>query len=222
MERIEDLGAGTHADLQAWELALAEKSVAGDESALAVLLTDSRGRLHRRVANRIPQDLQRLISADDIVQQAHMDVFGAIRSFELRGADSFNRWVTTLAVRRLQKEIRKYRTAKRGCDRRKIAGVGRYADSSIALLDMLAGPGKTPSRSVAQHEAVEAVEDALADLPERCRDAVWLVHIEGKSAEEAAQSMGCTRRAVHGLCHRGLERMHKRLGSASRFLSSSG
>lgn len=93
-------------------------------------------------------------------------------------------------------------------------------DSTIALLDMLAGPGRTPSRSVARIEAIDAVQSALSAIPDNYRQAIGLVHLEGRPIREVAEIIGCTERAVQGLCRRGLKQMEAHLRSASRFYST--
>ena len=89
----------------------------------------------------------------------------------------------------------------------------------IALIDMLAAPGKTPSRVVARDEAVSAVEKALESLNEDQRRAIMLVHIEEKPVAEAAEAMGRTERSIHGLLRRGLEKLREVLGRESKFLT---
>ena len=89
----------------------------------------------------------------------------------------------------------------------------------IALIDMLAAPGKTPSRMVARDEAVSAVEQALESLNKDQRRAIILVHIEGKPVAEAAEAMGRTERSIHGLLRRRLEKLRDVLGRESKFLT---
>ena len=205
------------------EVELVKRAAEGDAVALKLLLTESHRRLCEYISPKIPGDLRRVLDADDIVQDAHVEVFRRIGTFEFRGPDSLFRWVAAIGLSRLRNAIKRHRAAKRG-------GLHWTAnplssgqqDSTIALLDLLAEPGKTPSRSVARGEAVDAVHAALANLPEGNRQAVWLVHIEGLKIAQAAAEMGRTERAVHGLCRRGLKLMQQRLESASRFLSSSG
>jgi RNA polymerase sigma-70 factor (ECF subfamily) len=94
--------------------------------------------------------------------------------------------------------------------------------STHMLLDLIASADKTPSRSAASHEAVEAMRAALTELPPDYRKAVQLVYIEGRSVAEAASEMGRTDRAIHNLCYKAKEHLRDLLGSASRFLSQSG
>ena len=205
------------------ELSLARRAANGDMVALKLLLTESRRHLCERMSRRIPADLRPRFDVEDIVQEAHIEVFRNIDSFEPRGPDSFARWVATIALNRLRSAIRRQRALKRGGEHTGGVPTGwSIEDSTIALLDTLAGPDHTPSRSVARLEAIEAVQAALAELPADCQRAVWLVHIEGRSVKAAATKMGRSERAIHGLCRRGLGLLRDRLRNATRFLSSTG
>lgn len=100
--------------------------------------------------------------------------------------------------------------------------VMRCEDSVITLLELMAGPEKTPSRIATRQEAIQAVQAALAHLPQDYRKAVQLVYIEGRSVADAAAEMGRTNRAIHNLCHKAKKHLQDLLGSASRYFSSSG
>ena len=199
------------------------QAVAGDEGALTLLLAELDERLCARVQRKIPSALRSRFGAEDIVQETHREVFRHIRTFEPRGPDAFERWVSTIAVRKLRDVIKGQRRAKRGGGRTAASPAGPNVDDSmIGLLDVLAGPGRTPSRCVARVEALRAVQSALDLLPEHYRQAILLVRIEGRPVAEVAAEMGRTERAVHGLTRRGLELLRDRLGDSSAYLSSSG
>jgi len=200
-----------------------DRARAGDEVALTVLLTRSRRRVHAFVARRIPADLARVIDADDILQMAHVEAYRGIDSFEPRGADSFERWLSTIAIRKLRDAIKAHRARKRGGGRALIPLNGAIPeDSVIGLIEMLAGPERTPSRVVARGEAVAAMQRAMQSLPEHYRQAIWLVHIDGRPVAKAAELMGRTERAIHGLTRRGMELLRENLGDPAAYLSSSG
>lgn len=146
-------------------LALLRRAVEGDDDALAVLLAESRGELAQRVALRIRSDLQRAMSAEDIIQEAHIEVFRRIRSFDVRGMDRFDRWVATIALRRLRNAIAYERRRKRGGDFVRAEDQRRQEDSTIALLETLVGPANTASRSVARREGVAAVKRSACRPP---------------------------------------------------------
>jgi RNA polymerase sigma-70 factor (ECF subfamily) len=201
---------------------LASRAIRGDQNALKVLLTNHRAAIRQRVAYRVPEWFRGTIDPDDVVQEACIDAFRNIAGFQWRGADSFDRWFLTIALRRLRDAIKRQRSIKRGGGRAPVgARMLGFDDSMVALLDLLAGPGRTPSQSVARHEAVEAVQSALADLPEDYRQAMYLVHLEGHSIAAAAQTMQRTERAVENLCYKAKLRMREFLGSRSRYLSTS-
>lgn len=201
---------------------LVQRAVAGDQVALTTLLAECRGRIVRYIRARVPDRTGAVVDAEDIVQSALIEVFRHIGTFSDRGPGSFQRWVATIAVRKLRDAVRLQRTARRGGGRPPASAAGASDASMIALLDLLADPGHTPSQSVALGEAVRAVREALEGLPEDYRRAVWLVNIEGRSVAEAAGQMGRTERAIHNLCHKGRELLREAIGSRSRFLSSSG
>lgn len=201
---------------------LVVRAAGGDEVALQILLADSRAQVCRYIAQRIPNDLCGHIDAEDIVQESHIEVFRRVHGFDDRGPRSFDRWVTAIAISRLRNTVRFFRAVKRGGDTNAAHAVAGYEDSTIALLDLHAGPGRTPSRCIARVEAVDAVETAMAQLPQRYQQALRLVHLQGLPVSDVARQLGRTERAVHGLCRRGLEMLRNHLESATNYLSSRG
>ncbi len=205
------------------EEALIQRAVEGDEVALKTLLVRARPGLLISVAGKIPSDLARIVEAQDIVQEAFIAIFQDIGTLASNGPASFQRWIQAVTLNQLRNALKHHRAAKRGGGHVRISGKRKdIEDSTVDLFNTLAGPGRTPSRSVARREAITAVEQAVASLPDHYRQAVQLVHIEGFSVGEAASAMCRTERAIHGLCRRGLKRLQKELVSASRFLSSGG
>ena len=63
---------------------LIRRARGGDETALKVLLAQTRAGLPARVATNIPTDLPRLIHADDIVQETHTRVFRSTETLKRR------------------------------------------------------------------------------------------------------------------------------------------
>ncbi len=202
---------------------LVHRALRGDRLALTVLLTESEDSLRGRLGPRIPPDLRGIFDADDLLQEIYADVFRGIGEFEPRGADSFQRWLATVALRRLRAEIRHHRAAKRGggwvrVDRIKVAG----DESAVTLLKLMEATDRTPSRVAAGKELVSAVQAALTELPDDYRQAVQLVYLEGNPVAEVARTLGRTERAVHNLCHKAKRKLRDLLDNRSRFLSSAG
>ena len=99
--------------------------------------------------------LGRLISADDIVQEAFIQASQSITSFQPEGPDAFYAWLRTIAVNRLRDEGRRQRRLKRGGDRRLAESPNRDQDGEYAdLVAELSDAGDLPSRVAAGHEAV--------------------------------------------------------------------
>jgi RNA polymerase sigma-70 factor (ECF subfamily) len=201
-------------------LALVQAAVGGDAAALKMLLLSGHGRLCAYVERRIPADLRGLIEPEDVTQEAYIQVFQHIRGFRATHADAFARWTATIALRKLRNTITGQRAAKRGGGKGRAAYQPTTEDSMVSLLDLVAAPGRTPSRVLARRDAVGAMQMALAGIPEHYRQAVWLVYIEGCPVAVAAAQLGKTERAIHGLCRSALKLLRERLGSASQFLSS--
>jgi hypothetical protein len=84
----------------------------------------------------------------------------------------------------------------------------------VALLDLLASPQHSPSRSVADVKPCLRAErdpNFASSLPR----AIELVYLQGRTVAAAAQEMGRTQRAVHGLCRRGTRLLAQRLGASA-------
>src|SRR5262245_56255377 len=115
--------------------ALLEGAISGDAAALKTLLLQSYATLRQYIASRIPSELSRLIDPEDIIQEAHVEVFQRVGDFRPQGERSFERWVATIALSRLRNAIDYGRALKRGGKSMTVAQARNIADSTIALLD---------------------------------------------------------------------------------------
>jgi len=196
------------------------RALAGDVSALKLVLTSVHEPVAARVGRRIPPALRRVVDLDDLLQDTYVEVVRGLPRFENRGLPSFERWVCTIALNRLRNIVKAHRTLRRGGNHARVEVDRRLEDSTITLLDVVGGSSWTASRSAARAEAVDAVRAAIADLPSRYRVVVNGVYIEGRLVADVAREIGRTERAVHGLCRRGLRLLRDALHSGSRFLGS--
>ena len=199
---------------------LIESAVAGDRSALERLLLGYYDRLARRINQKLPAFLRGIVTEEDILQETFIEAFQRITSFEHRGERAFYRWVATIAEHKLLDIMKAQQAAKRGGNQRKIDRPARGQDNSVdVLIELLAGPQDTPSRSAARHEATAAIQVALAALSEDYRRAIQLRYFEGLSPATIAKMMNRTPHAVHNLCHRGLKELRVVLGTSSQFFT---
>lgn len=133
---------------------LVQEAADGSELALTLLLKDSHRRLCDYVARKMPGGPQAAFEPEDIVQDTQVEAYRHIGSFKPACENAFDRWLYTIAIRKLRDAIKHHRRAKRGGGRAAAAlNGGNREDSMIRLIDMLAGPGHTPSRVVARAEA---------------------------------------------------------------------
>ncbi|HUU98941.1 MAG TPA: sigma-70 family RNA polymerase sigma factor [Phycisphaerae bacterium] len=202
------------------EQELVARAAAGDQLALERLLLACHDRLVAHLTRELPADLRGVVSAEDVLQEAYVVAFRQVDTFEPRGADAFYHWLRAIAKHRLFDAIKGERAAKRGGRRTPVeAQPGTAASSVVELLELLNVHERTPSRSVARHEAVAALQVAFAGLKDDYREALRLRHIEGLSVAETAARMSRTERAVHMLCHRALQRLHQAMGRSSQYLT---
>jgi RNA polymerase sigma-70 factor (ECF subfamily) len=192
---------------------LVAKATQGDRVALQQLMALHASELSDFVARKLPPSRRALVDADDILQQTFVDVFRDIRRFEPRSDRSFLAWLKTIADHRIQDAVKALNRIKRGGEFRQIRFVSSPSTScSMAeLVELLSAGSHTPSRSVAGHEAVKAVQDALRQLPDDYRQAVELRLLEGRSLEETAAVLDRSPRAVQGLVDRAKKKLRAAL-----------
>jgi RNA polymerase sigma-70 factor (ECF subfamily) len=214
---------------------LVHAAVGGDRSALERALLSVHDRLAGELRLSVPPDARGILGVEDVLQEAYVDAFRGIRSFQPNADDpvgSFYRWLVTIAEHRLLDMLKARRAAKRGGGRVQVdaipnangAGAGAAAPgganaSVLRLLDVVAVDEHTPSRSAARREAASAIHVAMAGLKQEYRDALRMRYIEGLSVAEVAAKLGRSEGAVQMLCHRALHEMRAAMGRASGFLT---
>ncbi len=203
---------------------LVQQAIDGDRAALERLLLDCYEPLLARVAPRMPQALQGTLGAEDIVQQTFAQVFRDIGKFNVRDDVEDHgvlSWMAAIAENRLRDAIRRQGRKKRGGDVRRVGvGDGREGEPTGEFIEMIAGRGHSPSKSLARREAIGAINVALAGLPEEYRQAIQLRYFDGRSLEETAHEMNRTPGAIRGLLDRAKKKMREALKRASLYLSS--
>jgi RNA polymerase sigma-70 factor (ECF subfamily) len=202
------------------EQELVARAASGDHLALERLLLSHYAGLSRHVAAWLPASLQAVVSVEDVLQDTFVQVFRDIGRFRPRRDGSFSAWLRTVAENRLRDTIKAFRRKKRGGRFRQVYGSADPQASSVGdLFEILSAESHTPSRSVARREWVQAVQVAMAGLPEDYREAIRLRYLEGKSLSQVADAMQRSPGAIRGLIGRAREKMRAALGRSSLYLS---
>jgi RNA polymerase sigma-70 factor (ECF subfamily) len=200
------------------ESELVAQAADGDRAAIQQLLTRHHGQLVAIIEDKVPADLQGVLAAEDVCQEAYVAVFQQIGSLQDRSAPAFRGWLHAIAERKLIDAIRALRAQKRGGGRQ-VGGEAADVSSVIELLDIVATHEQTPSRSAARRELISGVHSALERLNDDHREALRLHYIEGLSVAGAAERMGRSPKALVMLCNRALRQLAQIIGDPARFLS---
>lgn len=188
----------------------------GDLAAMHKLLLSHYSRLAKHIDKRIPREAQGTISADDVIQQTFLQVMRHIGQFTPQADHSFFAWLKRIAENGLTDALRRFACEKRG-DNAQVRGLVPDDSAMTNLVELISAGSHTPSRSVARHEAVAAVRQAIDDLPSDYRQVVQLRLLEGRSLEETAAIVNRSPRAVQGLIDRAKKKMRAALGSLSLY-----
>lgn len=198
-----------------------EDAMGGDTVALQQLLLARYDALAGMIRTRIPASLRSVVDVDDVLQMTFVQVFKGISTFKDGNATAFFAWVRSIAEARLADAIRMATRQKRGGDWNRVREAGANASASyIDLLTLLADEDRrSPSRSAAAHEAVVALQVAVAGLPDDQREAIQLRYIECLTLDEVVQKMGRSEAAIRGLLHRGKATLKTSMGQPSTWFS---
>jgi len=215
---VNSLNCGVQVSVEKSENEHLQKAIAGDIPDLELLLEKQSPTLTVYIERHLPQELRTVLEPQDILQDTFFEAFRRIGQFKPKGGHAFYRWLVTIARNRIKYVLREKLALKRG-GKNAAQGDGEQEDeSTVKLLQEFAVYSKTPSQSAARHEAMAAVEQCLARLPDDCREAIRLLHLEGLGAQEAAALMNRTKHAFHMLCYRGMQALRIELRSASLYL----
>lgn len=199
---------------------LITEAISGDRAALERLLLVHYNGLWNEIAAKLPTSLQSAVSVEDVLQETFIHAFRDIGSFEPVSERSFAGWLKAIAKNRLRDAIKALTRKKRGGNLRRVRGpVDAQAGSVADLVEIICADDHTPSQSAARHEGIEAVQVAMAGLPDDYREAIRLLYLEGKSLNEVAAEMDRSPGAIRGLLTRAKEKMRAALGRSSLYLS---
>lgn len=179
-----------HDPLGAIALAVAD----GDDRAVGDLVNATQGRL-RRTATRIVRDAD---AAEDVVLTAYTRAICALRQGKFRFDAPVTSWLDRIVTTGALDALRA---------RRRNASAPTSDEPEADLID----GAPSPEDVVVARSETRMVAEAIAELPARQREAILLTEIEGLSASEAAEALGCSRGAVELLLVRARRSLRDRV-----------
>lgn len=198
------------------ELQLLSEAIDGNHAAMQQLLLAQSAEVARFIESRLPRKIRSTVDTDDILQQTFIDAIRSVKRFKPQQDGTFLGWLKLIAERRLQDSVKAAQRAKRGGDFNRVQRPKITQSHSIDdIVNLLSAGSHSPSKSVARHEAVHAVQVAIQRLPDDYRRAVELRLLEGRSLDETAAAMNRTPRAVQGLVDRAKRKMRAALARLS-------
>jgi len=158
------------------EASLVRRAQSGDEEAFATLY-----HLHKkRVYSVCLQMTRDVADAEDLTQEAFLQVFRSVNSF--RGDSAFSTWLYRIAVNTVLMKLRR-----------------RKAPPLVSLDEPVSADSPSLKREVGKADgrlsgAVDriALRRAVEDLPAGCRQVFDLHEMEGFQHHEIAELLGCS------------------------------
>ena len=187
----------------------------GHRPSLQLLLCEQYDRLARRIAVKLPPNLARQFTVDDVLQETFVQAIRDVRKCRAESRAQFAAWLSSIADNRLVDLARAAGRKKRGGDRRQVTS--SPASSIKQLVDILAGADSTASSRMARREAGQAIHVGIASLPDAQRKAVEMRFLEGHELHEIAERLETSPEAIRGLLYRARRSLRELLGQSSRW-----
>jgi RNA polymerase sigma-70 factor, ECF subfamily len=162
-------------------------------------LEDFLGFLQYLANLQIDPRLRAKLDPEGLVQETLLRAHKAHDQFRGTERRQKKAWLRTIFLRVLANELRRLK-AESPLDQ-------AVEDSSARVEVFIAAEQSTPSEQAQRNEAALQLEEALAGLPERQREAVVLKHIHGWSLAAIRAHLGVSTAAVAGLLNRGLKEL---------------
>jgi len=149
--------------------------------------------------------------ADDLVQEVFLRVVRRIAAYEHDGR--FEAWIFRIAANLVRDRLRKARRAPKLVSGDADASAGYQADAASGPrgLDRIEAKTEPADARMVRCEEVDALESALARLPEAEREVILLRHFSQMSFRQIAELTGTPLGTALARGHRGLARLREML-----------
>ena len=182
------------------EAGLIARIVAGDKELFHELIRPYERMVYLTLFSIVKNETE----AEDGAQETVISAYRHLASF--RGDAKFSTWLTTIAINEGRKRLRKAKgAAEESIEEEVEAHEGDY--SPAPLTDWR----EIPLEALERKELREALQVAVAELPDIYRQVFTLRDLEELNVEETAQALGITTGTVKVRLHRARMLLQKRL-----------
>lgn len=183
------------------DAALVRRAQAGEKRAFELLVS----KYQRRILRLLGRILYNQSDVEDIAQETFLKAYRALPKF--RNESAFYTWLYRIAVNTARNHISSKHNQVFVSDQ-----IESQDGETFSLLDNLTD-GETPETHMHNREILEALQEALDELPEQLRQAIVLRELEGLTYEEIATAMDCPVGTVRSRIFRAREAISERLKS---------
>jgi RNA polymerase sigma-70 factor (ECF subfamily) len=198
---------------------LVNRAIHGDKAALAVLFGIYRPRLHRIVNFRLDRRIYGRVDAEDVLQEAYLNVEQRMKSLLPDRPATFFIWLRQIVSHTLSDVHRRHLGAQKRSAKRDISIHGGYSaeSTSVALAMHLLGHLTSPSEAALRSELSQQIDAALTGMSDVDREILALRHFEELTNWEAAQVLGMTPQAASMRYVRAIARLREVLEAIPGF-----
>lgn len=176
------------------------RAAGGDRAAFTALMTATKADLYRFVRRYVGDEAE----AHDVLQEAYAAAWLALRRYD--SARPFDVWLRTIALNKCRDWSR------RRAVRRAVRGViGLDSPEATAVGD----GAPAPEARLDDRRRAEALQRALADLPDALKAPLLLAALEGRSHAEIAGMLRTTPKAVETRIARARKKLATALAGSS-------
>ena len=194
---------------------LLDQALAGNDTALGMLLESYSSYLNLLARVQIGRRLQGKVDAVDLVQDTFLEAHRQFANFRGRSEPELTAWLRRILAGQLALLVRQFLGTK-ARDVRLEQELGHELDqSSGALENGLAGSISTPSHKASRREQSVLLAEALDRLPASYREVIVLRHLEGLNVATVDKRMMRSEDSVQKLWVRGLAALRQAMEETS-------
>jgi RNA polymerase sigma-70 factor, ECF subfamily len=169
-------------------------------------------REYLRLLARLQWDrrLHTRLDPSDVVQETLLQAHRDRDQFRGQTINEQIAWLHKILASKLARAVRDQRRGKRDIERERSLEQA-VEQSSQRLAVFLAANDSSPSERADRNEQLANLADAMASLADDQREAIELRYLQGWTIAEIADRLERTPKAVGGLLHRGIVKLHEQL-----------